>query len=411
MSLANSSQKQVYYKKYTSAAITPGAPRDITVDPGTSGGQVLRYATCQASKTRTTFSASEKRTSMQRHDYRLGGITVPVSIAGDLSPATYKDFVEAIIRGTWAVGTSKTQAVFTSFTFNSGAASCVVGASTWAAQAFMVGDVIRFTNLTVGGGLNNNINYQIVALSGVTATLNPAPVTATADTTGTVAVQGKKLVTPASAQVSRLFLLEEYFSDVDLSMLTEEIRFGRMQLNMPAEGIVGITLDGIGRELVRKNNAASPFFAAPTGVTTNNVLTTTSGQLSIAGVSQGILTSMSLDINCTPNAGKVAFSPYAPEIFLGRQMVQGSIGAYFQDDTIPSDFDNETEVEVAGLLGDASSPANFISFFMPRVKFTSMQFGDQTDQGIPLTANFVALEKDVATGYDGGSITFGDISA
>jgi hypothetical protein len=49
-----------------------------------------------------------------------------------------------------------------------------------------IGDIVRFTGLTVGGGLNNATNFLITGFSGTSnrvLAVYPAPTTATADTT------------------------------------------------------------------------------------------------------------------------------------------------------------------------------------------------------------------------------------
>jgi hypothetical protein len=340
------------------------------------------------------------------NDMRLGGYTVPFSLSGELSPLTYQDFVAAVFGGTWAAAVSKTESVFTSMTITGTGVTATVGASTWAAQGFRVGDVIRFTNMSVA--VVNATNTQIVALSGTAATLSPALTDNTADTAFTVATVGRKTMVPTS-KTAALFFLEEYYTDLDLADITQQIKLGSMQISMPAEGPVGISFSGMGRMQQRLTTAASPFFASPTAATTSTILTSTGGQLVIGGSTQAIVSSVDLTVAPGVSGASVAFSPYQAGLFNGTVDVNGSISGLWQDNTLAGYHDAETEFELLLFLTTGSTAAaDFIAITMSRVKLFNFQKQDPTEGGIPFTANFQALLKATTTGYDVGQIRFQD---
>jgi hypothetical protein len=404
--VAEAIQKRVVYKAHTTAVITPGAPPAQASDPANTGGQILRYVSCNANLARSNYRSREKRTDRMVNDMRLGGYTVPFSLTGELSPKTYQDFMAAVCGGTWASAVSKTEADFTSMTISGSGVTATVGGSTWAAQGFRVGHVIRFTNMSVAA--NNATNTQIVALSGTAATLYPPLTDNTADVAFTVATIGRTTDVPSTATAA-LFFLEEYYVDQDLADITQQIKLGSMQISMPAEGPVGVSFSGMGRMQQRLASGSSPFFGSPTAATTTTILTSNGGQLMIGASAQAIISSMDLTVSPGVSGAQVAFSPYQAGLFGGTVDVSGSIGGLWTDNTLAGYHDAETEFEMLFLLTTGTTAAaDFIAGTMARVKLFNFQKQDAVEGGIPFTANFQALRKDTATGYDVGQIRFQD---
>jgi hypothetical protein len=398
--------KRVVYKAHTTAVITPGAPPAQGTDPGATGGQILRYVSCNANLTRSNFRAREKRTDRQVNDMRLGGYTVPFSLNGELSPLTYQDFFAGVMGGTWAAATAKSNTEFGALVISGTGVTAPVTTSTWAAQGYRVGDVIRFTNLSVAG--NNSKNTQITALSGAAATLSPALADNASDAAWNVTTVGRKVTVPAT-QTASLFFLEEYYTDLDLADITQQIRLGSMQISMPAEGMATIAFSGMGRMQQRLATGSSPFFASPTAATSSTILTSNGGQLVIGGTTQAIISSLDLTVSPGVSGAQVAFSPYQAGLYNGTVDVNGSISGMWQDNTLAGYHDAETEFEMLLFLTTGTTDAaDFISFTMTRVKLFNFQKQDPTEGGIPFSANFQALLKGTATGYDATTLVIQD---
>lgn len=397
------------YKAHSSAVITPGVEPTFSSDPGATGGQQLRRVSSSLNLKKSTFKSAEVRTDQQIYDFRHGGKHVEGEIAGELSPKTYQDFMAALLRGSWSASISKSNSDFTSMAATASSSKFTVGGSTWAAQNFRVGDVIRFTNLSTAA--YNNKNYLIIGLSGVDATVSPAPTADMgADTAFTVATTGRKLIAPTSSLVASKWAFEHYYSDIDLADLFTECRIGSMKLSMPAEGIATTSFGVMGRNMTPYDTGTSPFFTGPpTVATTTTLLTSIGGQLSVGGTLQGIITGMDLSIDIGLTAPNVAFSPLVAEIFSGSLDVTGTMTALFNDSTLVSGFINETEFEVALMLASSNADAaDYISIFMPRVKLGGADRANAGQAGIPITLPFQALLKGSATGYDNTTISIGD---
>lgn len=396
---------RVSYKAYSSAVITPGVEPVITADPGASGGQQLRRVSSSINFKKSTFKSNEIRPDRQVFDFRHGGKRVTGEVVGELSPLTYQDFFTALFGSTWIASISKDQTVFTNIAITSGVAT--VGASTWAAQGFRNGDIVQFTGLSVTA--NNGPNFALSNISGTTATLTPSPLDQTTDTSFTVATKGRKTQAITSGFVSYKYAFEHYYADVDLAHVYTECRIVSMKIGMPAEGIATINVGVMGRNRTRFNAAASPFFTAPTAPTTTGLLTSIGGQLLLAGVSQAVVTSAELTIDLSGSAQSAAFTPLVPEIYLGDIDVSGSLTLLFNDDAANALWDNETEFELLLMLAVSGvAGADYISFYMPRVKMTGGDMANAGKAGVPITFPFQALLKPTTTGYDNTTITVQD---
>lgn len=404
--VTNAVAMQLVYKAYADATITPGTEPVATVDPAVSGGRYLRRVGSTLSPVKATFRANEIQSHQQITDFRHGAKKVAGEISTELSPLSYQDFFASVVRGTWASGTSKTQADITSLAADSGTSKLTVGGSTWAAQGFKVGDVIRCSSFSSD---NNGINFTITALSGVDATVNPAPTTAGADTSVTVTVVGRKVFAPESSPVKTKYAFEQYYSDLDLSHLYTECRITEAKVNVPASGVITASFGVMGRNMETYATGSSPFFTAPSAATSSTLLASFGGAIIVGGTALAVVTSAELNISNGASTIDAAFEELPVEIFTGSLEVTGSLTVLFEDNTLLTNFLDETEAEVIITLTTAdSTTADFISFFMPRVKFTSANFANSGQQGVPVTLGFTALKKATTTGYDATTIVIQD---
>jgi hypothetical protein len=102
-----------------------------------------------------------------------------------------------------------------------------------------------------------------------------------------------------------------------------------------------------------------------------------------------------------------------PEIFLGRANVTGQLTAFLEDLTLVDYFKNETDVEVLLYLTTSNDAAtDFMTIYLPKVKFGDAQIGIEGEQGIPITMPFQALKYGGSgAGIDQTTIAFCDSAA
>jgi len=391
---------QLSYKAHSTGVITPGVEPVYSSDPGAASAQILRRVSSSLNFTRANYKSNEIRPDRNIVDFRLGMNAVSGSINGELSPKTYQDFMAAVVRGSWASGISKTQSDFTSIAASASGSSLTFGSSNWAALGFRVGDLVRLSGASTTG--DNSVNYTLLSgLSTATAVVYPAPTDMVADTTITCAVVGRKVLAPQSSLVIPKFAFEHYYADNDLADLFTECRIGSMKINMPSNGIATVEFGVIGRNMTQYPNASAPFFTSPTAALTTTGLTTFGGALLLNGVQVGIITSSDLTVNLNAAAQDAAFTLLTPEIYTGRTDVTGTLNVMFNDNTLRAGFQAETEFQlIMTLTTSTSTGADFISFFMPRIKFTAATVQNSGEQGVPITLPFQALLPTSSTTND-----------
>ena len=92
MAQASGVFKQLKYKVESSYGTVPAA----------ASAQALRRVTSDLSLNKDVYSSNEIRTDQQVADMRHGVRRVTGTIAGELSPLTYSDFMAAAVRKAWA---------------------------------------------------------------------------------------------------------------------------------------------------------------------------------------------------------------------------------------------------------------------------------------------------------------------
>jgi Phage tail tube protein len=393
MSLAEGVSGVISYKAYASGAMTSNIQDQA---PGATGAKTLRRVSSTLNLAKNTYSSNEIRADRQIYDFRHGTRHVQGDIAGELSPATYFDFFEAVHRDTRQAGISATATDFTSVTANAAESSFTFGAGDPVAKGLMIGDPIRFTvGLT---GPNANKNFIITGFSGTnneTVLVSPAPADEAAVTTFTVVRPGLSTIVPATGHVSRKFGIEIYHQDIGASRLFTECRLSKYQLQLPATGLGTATFSAMGRDMT---TSAAPYFTSPTPPTGTGIIAAVNGQLMAGGAQIGVVTGLNLTLDLSPSAAEVVGQNFPAEIFLGRANLTGQLTAYFEDTTLINDYVNESEIEMLFRLDTDSTPNTpTIVGYLPRLKLGSADLALQGEGGQVLTMNFQALKYEGST--------------
>lgn len=414
MSLAEGTSARLVFKSYSTGVISSNTQPTSSIDPGASGGQILRRTTCSLSLSKDTYQSEEIRTDRQIGDFRHGVKRVQGSINGELSPSTYWGFIEAVCRGTDTAALADSESEFTSVTADNATSTLTFAGGDPVSEGYRVGMVIRFTNLSESA--NNSINFLITAMSGTSnrvLTVYPAPTDMSADSAFNVVSVGRRVYVPASSHVSRKFAIEAYHSDLDLYRLFTECRVGGANFNLPATGMATVEFPMMGRDMETGDGTDAPFFASPTDVTSTGILAAVNGLILVDGVAQGVITGAQVNVNLNPTADPVVGQNFVPEIFLGRTNVSGQLTAFFEDLTLVNYFINESEVSVLLYLTTSSDAAtDAMTIFLPKVKFGNAEVGLQDEQGVPITLPFQALRYGgSAAGVDTTTIAFCDTAA
>lgn len=369
MTVAQGTRKQLIYKKQTALGTAASG----------SGGQLLRRRTSVFSAMRDTFEADEIVTHQQSTGVTYGMKKVPGKIDGLLSPDTYADLFQSLLRADFAAVSAYNAG--TDVTAAATAPQFVDASGGFLTAGLKVGDVVRWTGFAGGSAPNNNSkNFLITALTATDMTgvfLNGDAVVADAagdDTT--VTVVGKKSKVPLTSHTNDYYTFEEFYADLTKSETFTDCQIAQADVGLPATGNATVAFDikGLGRTL-----GNSQVLTSPTAETTTPVLTAVNGKVYVQGAAVGNCTGAQLTITGSfgdPDA--VLGSNNGIDNNRGKIKVSGQFTGLFDSTTIQAFYDAETPVSlILVVTNDDTATSKFVTFTMGRIKIT----GDAPDDG------------------------------
>jgi len=375
--LAEDLSNRLVIKAHSSTTFDPVSTPDIDTDPGPSGGQIWRYVSHNLALPRDNYTSNEMRQDQVQPLAKLGTKRVPVQTNHLLSCGTHALALEAVLQGTWsAAAITLDEATMTSVAADSVTSSFTFAAGDPVTAGLRVGDVVRFSDLSVAA--NNGVNFIVIAFGGTSnreVTVFPAPTTMVADTDFDMTTVGRSLIAPASGLVRRKFVLETYTPDSDIAKVYSDIRFGGFELSLSPNQNAQINFTGMGRDRAVFSGLNAPFFASPTEETGTDILSSMDGLLRLNGSTLAVATGFRLNWNKPLNAPAQlkADGLSAGVVATQSAAVSGQFTVFEIDTAFHTLYDSEAEFEFIGYLPDRDDgPAHGMVFFMPRVKITNM---------------------------------------
>lgn len=414
MPIAEGIATRLVWKANASGDMTSNVQANTATIPGASGGQILRRVASTLDLTKDTYESAEIRTDRQVADFRHGIQRVAGNLSGELSPATYFRFMEAVNRDTAGIALADSNVEFTSITADNGTSTFTMAGGNPLTEGYRVGDIIRFTNLLEP--LNNNRNFMITGFSGTNnrvIAVTPAPTTMASDTSFNVTRPGLSTLVPTSGHVSRLFTFEQYEEGLDISRLFTECRVHGYRLAMPATGMNTIEIPVMGRGMQVLSGASAPYFTSPGAVTATGITAAVNGVLRASGTAVGVITGLQINAEIAASAPAVVGQNFVPDILLGRFRVTGQVTALFETTTLLQAFLNETEVDLLARFDATSAAAtDAMSIYLPRIKFGGASIPAQGEGELVVTLPFQALiYQGTAPGVDPTTIRIHDTAA
>jgi hypothetical protein len=360
------------------------------VNPVT-GGKYLRRVSSDLAMNKDTYESQEILVSQQIRDARHGVHRPQGTFAGQVSPGSFNDFWEGILRNNFIAGSSMGPS---SLDLDPVAGTLTLTGGGLLAAGFKRHDVFRVTGAGAPNIAINNANLRITDLTDTVITSRDIPkitgLTAGSLAGITVKVVGKKVFMPPIGALYKSFSIEHYFSDIGQSELFVGCKFGQTSIALPATGLVTFSSQVIGMDMVQ---SPTQQLTAPAPTTTSTSLAAVNGLVEYNDQDVAIITGMNIQLNGALGADPVVGSNIVPHIFQGRFRVTGNMTALFMDETMFNTFLNETEVGVTLMLTMGSGPnADFMNFMMPRVKLMGSTKSD-SDMALIQTFNFSALEN------------------
>lgn len=185
------------------------------------------------------------------------------------------------------------------------------------------------------------------------------------------------------------FSIEDYAADIDQARLFTGMAVSQASFSIQPNQMVTTTFSMVG-----KGKAISATEKTIDSATVNQPFDAYSGAIQI-GDNGGALSSLSsvtsieFSINNGLNPTFIVGSDETPQLEFGRAVVEGTLTAYFENDSLVNRFLNETESAFDVSVQDPSS--NEYKFFFPKLKINGASIPVQNPQSRIITLPFVAL--------------------
>lgn len=386
MPIAKGVSKVVAYKKETTWGTLAGA----------ASGKQLRRVTSNFNLVKDSYESNEIRTDRQVADFRHGVRSAEGSINGELSPATYADFIGSVLARDFTTITLGA-AVSCTVTVSGTTYKIIRASGSWISDGVKVGMVVRAAGLTTSG--DNSRNLLVAAVTATDLTVVPLNgVGLTAQGTGssvTITAPGKQTFAPTTGHTDDSYSVEEWYSDISQSEVYAGAKVNSVGVQLPATGLSTIDVGFAAKDLASKG--VTQYFTSPTAQNTNGIFAAVNGVVLVQGAAIGLITSADFTIErATDNAISVGSNAIA-DIFTGRIRVTGNLSVYFQDATFRGYFDDETPISlVLAVTTNSTATADFVTFTIPKAKLVDFN-KDDNEQGIIASCGFQALLNDVTT--------------
>jgi len=386
MTISKGTAKQVAYKKETTFGTLAG----------NTSGKLLRRVTANFNLVKEAYESAEIRVDRQVADFRHGVRSAEGTLNGELSSASYADFMGSIVGKDFAAVTLGS-AVQTTVTAVGTTYTLVRSTGSWLTDGIRVGMVIRASGLTATADNGKNLLVaSLTATNAVVVPLNGSTITAQAVASSvTLTTPGKQTFVPATGHTDDSYTVEEFYSDIAQSEVYTGMKVNNLSVQLPATGLTTVDIGFAGKDLTQVGT--SQYFTSPTAQNSNGIFAAVNGVMLVDGAAVALVTSADFAIErATENAAVVGSNSVA-DIFTGRIRVTGNLSVYFQDAAFRDYFDDETPVSIVlTVTADSSDAANFVAFTLPKVKLGSFT-KDDGELGLIASASFQALLNDVTS--------------
>lgn len=399
MTIAKGTAKVVSYKKETAWGSLAGA----------SGAKQLRRVTANFNLTKEVYESNEIRTDRQVADMRHGVRQAEGSLNGELSSASYADFMGSLLAKDFAAKTSLSALSLTIAAAGS-AWTVTRAAGSWLTDGVKVGMIVRLAaaGMNAANAGKNLLVTAVTALAITVVTLNGSALVAEGPiASSTVSFPGKNTLVPKTAHTDDSYTIEEWFSDIAQSEVYTGMKVGSMNVQLPASGLATVDFSFMGKDLAQKGT--TQYFTSPAAQGTDGIYAAVNGVVLFDGAPVAVITSADFSVERGMEAAQVVGSNSVADIFTGRIRATGNLSVYFTDGVFRDKFDAETPVSLVFAFTEGSEAgSDFVSFTMPKVKLGSFSKED-TELGLTASTSFTALLNDVTgTGLEETTIAIQD---
>lgn len=317
--------------------------------------QILRTTQAEFTARKDTVASNEIRSTREVANLAMTGGGTEGSFGFELSGlGSFDPLIEAALCGTYGTATAVTNvAVTLTTTFGATGIDTNIAVGQWVLA-------YGFTNAA------NNGWHRVTAKATGTIVVASTLVNETA-----AAGKGVKAKTIKNGVVKRSFAVEQAYLDIGNYFLYTGQRVGSMSLEAAAGQIVTGSFGFMGSTAT---SGTSTFAGTPSAATTSQILnaTTNVGAVLESSTFTPLTTGIqgfSLNLDNTLRAQMAVGARYPKNIGAGRQVITGSINAYFYDLTMYQKFLDHTATSL--VLSFADGVGGGIRIQLPKVYFTA----------------------------------------
>jgi hypothetical protein len=386
MPISKGTAKQVAYKKETTFGTLAG----------NTSGKLLRRVTANFNLVKEAYESSEIRVDRQVADFRHGVRSAEGTLNGELSSASYADFMGSIV-GKDFTAVTLGSAVQATVTVSGTTYTLVRTTGSWLTDGLRVGMVVRASGLTTTADNTKNLLVaSLTATNAVVVPLNGSTLTAQGTASSvTLTAPGKQTFVPATGHTDDSYTVEEFYADIAQSEVYTGMKVNSVSVQLPATGLTTVDIGFAGKDLAQ--TGTTQYFTSPTAQNSNGIFAAVNGVMLVDGAPVALITSADFAVERATENATVVGSNSVADIFTGRIRVTGNMSVYFQDAAFRDYFDDETPVSVVlTVTADSTANSDFVGFTLPKVKLGSFT-KDDGELGIVASASFQALLNNVTT--------------
>jgi hypothetical protein len=160
----------------------------------------------------------------------------------------------------------------------------------------------------------------------------------------------------------------------------------QLEINIAPNQMIQCTASMVGQDMT----LAQSTLGSPSAASGNSPFDSFSGSINEGGSSIAIVSSLTFSINNSQQPIFVVGDKVAPQLEFGRAVVEGTLTAYFEDNTLLDKFIDETESSIEVTVDDLSSGGAY-TFLFPNVKYNGGDVPVSDPQSRLVTLPFVAI--------------------
>ena len=364
MTVAAGSYRSTRYKRQTAQNVYSAV-----------GGQVLRRSGGAMTLERSTIDNPQIRADKQKAMARQGLGMVTFAHEDVLAPGTLAPFWESVILGTFATAaTSGALTTVAAAVTTAPAGTFTRSTGSYLTDGFTVGKVISSSGWATTGVPNNAHRFMIIGLTALVMTLYPldgvALAAKAAGDSVTIVEVGKSVKTPASGHVSHYYTMEDWHPDIAQSEQAFDVRVDSIALKFaPNQNLTcSVAFKGLNFTAA----PTTPYFASPTAEASTDLCAMATGKIMLGGVIVATVTAADLNISCGLDMPAVIGSATYPFIADTTVTVDGNITVLWEDQTLMTAYQNETDLTLALVFANGrSASADFVGFTLGRCRLFS----------------------------------------